>query len=517
MKMIMKIKGIQLLSCLLCWPILGPAQSGDPAGPDKEIVCPESELMIGTPDDGESCYFWKPADKLTTDNTIAMPTAKPGGNATYTLLFTNADFSKKEKFEMEVTVNDEVKVSPEEGDDGNPIEECMGGRTVTFKTEAPKGFKYDMPEGGLQYTFNIEPEYGFPEVFTESTTNLEAEIDYVVPNVPESSPDQTYDIEFGAEINGSKCYAETMLPPKKLRVYRLWIDDIQHPPTGKGWQVVVGERFKYYAAASKDCTDWDWKLRDGAPWTISSTGSFEKEGEAIIPNSDMPADADWSDFGGENGTLEVSCKDEEDNEHDFASDHPGLDKKIKVYFNMDETTNPEGVYPNWFYYWKMVVPWNQIRSLNYVESLSDDNGTQIYGQADPRMGAVTVGRLAGGINDLTTDGGIHCFYQVLAHESYHIQLWNDWWGVGNPADPLLDSDGDLYPDVWESGAIAAAAGFVVGIDNSYELGPGFIGYDYEELVCRQREALAPVWEVNDKDWSYDPNPDPMNSRQGKQW
>lgn len=74
-----------------------------------------------------------------------------------------------------------------------------------------------------------------------------------------------------------------------------------------------------------------------------------------------------------------------------------------------------------------------------------------YGATVAIAQATKVSQRASEINDETGHERLHAFYETLVHESYHITLWEDWWGIGgSPNMPAgTDTDGDNYPNSFE--------------------------------------------------------------------
>jgi hypothetical protein len=389
-----------------------------------------------------------------------------------------------------------------------PLAECMEGRYVTF-TATARGFVSEdiaWPHK-INFTFHFQHADGTPWTATDWSFDLVEDHIAVADNVPDADTDHSFETPIYVTVADDYGHAATSAQIT-IKVYELWIEHFKDNATGKNWKVVANQPIAYKAIASPDCTNWAWDMQDGRPKQWNPTGGNAIQGTMAIPNSDLPSDSGWDHLGDDYGTVDVFCEDEEGNNHHFYSTSMSPSTQARVFFLKNETTHPAGTTPNWYYYWRMFLPWGQIQTLAY------DAGLAAYGETDPASRATTIGPVAGAFNGVTGHRGIHTAYETLAHESHHIVLWNGWWGVGGTPVPAQDTDGDQYPDNWETtdpGAIAA--GFAVPQDDRYSLGSGHAGYDYEEQECEQVERALDEDAFDSKDWSMDP----LNVNQGKQW
>lgn len=167
---------------------------------------------------------------------------------------------------------------------------------------------------------------------------------------------------------------------------------------------------------------------------------------------------------------------------------------LKLYYDRD--ANIAGS-PAWFHYWSQVVPWNRI------ETLSGGNGS--YSGTTWHPDNITTVHLS-------ADNDIHDFARLLAHENHHIVIYEDFWGHGGwglDVFPDPDTDGDLYPDEWEStNPIAIAYGFDPDDGgDAYFQGSNSVGTNYEEDACNAVANALDVSQFDSSDWSKD----------GKQW
>lgn len=112
---------------------------------------------------------------------------------------------------------------------------------------------------------------------------------------------------------------------------------------------------------------------------------------------------------------------------------------------------------------------------------------------------------------------------MLIHENRHISLWEDWWGVGGTPIPSSDTDGDSYPDSFESAPIGQQFFFSIGSNDDFLQGvpsadpnapfPGkSAGFNYEETECTNAAIQVMATQYDQFDWSYDL----LNFYQGKQ-
>lgn len=68
----------------------------------------------------------------------------------------------------------------------------------------------------------------------------------------------------------------------------------------------------------------------------------------------------------------------------------------------------------------------------------------------------------------------------MAHELEHWNIFEENWKEGICLSDDADKDG--YNDIWE-----LQNNFNPFVNESYLLGPGTKGYDYEELRCRTKQ------------------------------
>ena len=149
-----------------------------------------------------------------------------------------------------------------------------------------------------------------------------------------------------------------------------------------------------------------------------------------------------------------------DNDCECESDTTGvtLFYSVAVNKNDDAKNNPEGKYPNWFYYWKQTPAWIEIYAWKYY----DDN-------LPPPLsgGATSVGEVARFERDIdqiiisrwacnrtygtVAEGGwrfgLDCFATGIRHENYHRTELNAWWGKHMVNHSIFkDCDLDMVPN-----------------------------------------------------------------------
>jgi hypothetical protein len=178
----------------------------------------------------------------------------------------------------------------------------------------------------------------------------------------------------------------------------------------------------------------------------------------------------------------------------------------RIYYPKTIRNNPDGMVPNWFYYWKQneadegpvwygqdAFPICQESDImgDYVPS------TRIFFICDIASDRDVLNQCLGS-PELT---GVDVFEEICKHENNHLQNWIDWYlprgPFGDPP-PLFDPedddlDGDDVPDVLEP-----LFGFDPQNPNSDYPADEFD--DFEELAYAAA-CLWPVGSVDDEDWS----------------
>ena len=144
--------------------------------------------------------------------------------------------------------------------------------------------------------------------------------------------------------------------------------------------------------------------------------------------------------------------------------------------------------------------------MGRIGTLSYDNTISDYAQTSGQPRTTSVSQKASETNDETTHQGLQAFYEVLVHESYHITLWEGWWGIGGFPSEAADTDHDSYPDSFETSSLGMNNSFTISntVDDSFAAGDNTAGHLYEERECRAQEHLIPdVTAYDGQDWSFD--------------
>ncbi len=211
---------------------------------------------------------------------------------------------------------------------------------------------------------------------------------------------------------------------------------------------------------------------------------------------------------------------------DIENCHAEDTSKIKIFYHRDVKNNPEGKYPNWFYYWKQTPcanPYGQNPTIEYGGSqFSYCNKRGVLALFSPGYAYKTIH-----VCDLTKTGPkmrdrfplishkedgtgadfdgwrithyIDTFAVVVLHEFKHWQMYHAWKrGKSNAQLASEDRDRDGIPDRVEPGL-----GFnPLETQTYYALGElKGIGYD-EEWLAYEEMRKHRVGSCNRYDWSY---------------
>lgn len=267
------------------------------------------------------------------------------------------------------------------------------------------------------------------------------------------------------------------------------------------WKVVKGFPVEYSATEIKGATNWKWELGN---WKTTggdaATGTMEWESDPLPESNDA--------FGETNGNVTVSCDGEDGTTFTASSGELKPPMKAQVFYMRHGQDNPEGLFPNWFYYWTKMIDKSTLRiaSIQYVGALPGGEYAEVF----PEARTVKIARIASEQNNVTSHTGLHCFIEVLTHENEHIVIYDEFWPNGYVES--MDADGDEHPDSWER-TVGAAYGYVVGVNDAIYPLPDTPIYKYQEVRCFQAERNAKYDAYDLKDWSYDP----QGKYQGKQW
>ncbi|MBM3300948.1 MAG: hypothetical protein FJY85_13455 [Deltaproteobacteria bacterium] len=221
---------------------------------------------------------------------------------------------------------------------------------------------------------------------------------------------------------------------------------------------------------------------------------------------------------------------------------------IKLFFDPERSDNPEGEYPNWFYYWsKGTVP--SLDKFKYAPNVLYGD-SYMYGEDDTwvhkigYLAYLSIPRYY--LGEVTQDGvtrkmfmdqgtavstparnsftGIHACAKCVQHELLHAVLYEERLPVDIAGEMVnRDVDDDGLPDPREQ---ESTDGFVVGKKDSFDFlawcqqegGDTFrqtyAAYPDEEAYCRLQEtAQKDAWLGNEaSDWAS-----PGKQTQAKDW
>lgn len=208
--------------------------------------------------------------------------------------------------------------------------------------------------------------------------------------------------------------------------------------------------------------------------------------------------------------------------------------QVKLFFSRDESNNPDGTVPNWFYYWSQTsakVGPAQYGGLagqcggssrnardgiiGYYRYIHRDNVYYICDLRrlpdDFKFTAVQIKTKSPlTIGDVTTYG-IDTFAIASHHENGHYKHFKDWWFQFEPnpirpsGDHMMgsyDADGDFIPDTEE-----IARGLDPNDKYTLKQYDSSIDVDDEEYITWLDEGEWEVGKADSQDWS----------KPGKQW
>lgn len=137
---------------------------------------------------------------------------------------------------------------------------------------------------------------------------------------------------------------------------------------------------------------------------------------------------------------------------------------FKLFFTRNATNNPEGIFPNWYYYWSQTSA--AYGTHNFDSNLWDSGFTDLYGGVwKTYIGQYANRSAAAGTWNQAE--GIDFFAHICRHEERHRQDMNSLWG--SYYDPTNDPDGDRLPT--DNGTVTE---YSLGVP--YHSG----GYDYRQ-------------------------------------
>lgn len=369
-----------------------------------------------------------------------------------------------------------------------------------------------------------------------------------------------------------------------INIKRLWIEKFTHhnSPVPDDWHVVINEAVDCKAFATDDCFEFKWSpLYSIWKFTNNISNNREINNLIFLPNyknsGKMPNKN--IDLGPTNGIIVLECRikggkkigtisskflvnvGQEINQLDPDIKYSTMNenKRAKVFFKRgDEIPEDKGVgnldkpIPLWLYYWRDQIPKSKFIKLilkDYENSAEHAyTGRPIRDALSPKEGhtfneQTTSVKLYVGLELFVKNGntvpptGIHSFYCVIAHESFHADFIANRWINGYHRSLDMDSPheiapGDYYPDTWESQrrpVVLAKYPFLNTYDDFYSYTyanntnpnwtlSGSIGWHYEEdsANVKAKDAEKIKYEVDKFDWSYEKDPK-LSKLQGKQW
>ncbi|WP_460175929.1 hypothetical protein [Thermodesulfovibrio hydrogeniphilus] len=222
-----------------------------------------------------------------------------------------------------------------------------------------------------------------------------------------------------------------------------------------------------------DYVEWDIPELEGSTMKIiypQSGSSIPKGSKIMVMYQDLPLYNDA--FGKKTITARVNV------DNCIAEDK----KEIMIFYPRDAKNNPEGKYPNWFYYWKQTPaakPFGQNVRLNYecegvplnkcacIKGGKRTNATGFYNYEVSQYKTINVCNLSKNTDNpqtfqitipaiklslpktlqernFFTYTYIDTFAIIVMHEFTHFLNNHNFWTTGY--DPIFDRDGDSIPD-----------------------------------------------------------------------
>lgn len=310
---------------------------------------------------------------------------------------------------------------------GGIIQSLTDGSVMLRITEAPSVFCADANSeevfgcgGGPDMGINERFSYG--ELKNLLNKSIERKYELSPAGVPECCTKET--IEIWAEEEASIKIINPQ--PSTKHVFH----------SGK---LVIEAEAKVEPAKYEKEVVWEIQDIQGSTKTIEP----EKGSKVKITFDKLPADN--REFGEKTLTAKVQGKQDQ--------------VKIRVFFCKDENDNPEGKYPNWFYYWRQGVVAGLERFIyeqggSYYDPatqklvISDDAASSLPGGSVPLKKEVikrdgTRCTLEASIV-ITATEGVDSAARVVAHELEHYKRFEDM------INRLPDYDGDRVADKVEN-------------------------------------------------------------------
>jgi hypothetical protein len=264
-------------------------------------------------------------------------------------------------------------------------------------------------------------------------------------------------------------------------------------------------------------------MPDGV-WNAWNISSNKKSGTDIkIPYSDL-ARAKNSWFGNTYGTVQVKCKDGDNNSWTLKSTNMSTPQKVKVFFppnvNVDgNTTFTASKPPCWFKFWKDGKVIDGISDFNFDPTSTSNayyvprsnklyfcRGAFEYPRQQFTFITPTRDVFVAGSNEEYIDG----VAALIPHEKYHQYCRNTWSRVGTVAIRAGHNDTDALPDNEE--ITPSKSYFKASQPNNsdtfsiHTLATNAViykSYGDQEVRCRLEEIHNKPKVYKEKDWAAD--------------
>lgn len=319
-----------------------------------------------------------------------------------------------------------------------------------------------------------------------------------------------------------------------ISVRRLWITKFKHQLAPNDWMVVVGEPIEHDVFALPGLSNFEWSFED--KWGDLDHNNVKSGNQLAINYSKIYPPLDNNHFGTTYGNVIVKCYDNKNQKYEVSSgvsfhssqlqpyirsmSQNPFQIKAKVFYPKNDIVIPPFQNPNWYEYWTSFVREgshkrikNKYKSIDFIYySYAETNAGFTSSTGTDWYYEITYYDKSKDINDLTLHNGIECFYEIVAHERYHVTINRDYWPLDKYI-PTDDSDQDFISDKWE--LMHSKDGFRIGPKEN--LKTSGVKTRYEENLCRNIEVTLPNRsKFNSQDWSYDKNLF-FSGSQGKQW
>jgi hypothetical protein len=201
---------------------------------------------------------------------------------------------------------------------------------------------------------------------------------------------------------------------------------------------------------------------------------------------------------------------------------------LQYFYSLDVKNNPEGIYPNWFYYYKQTPaakPNGQNINLRYADTSYDCASPKVAGFFNESMdnNSIFICNLTRNLGSwfkqqvpliyrfdratlteekTTTTYYIDSYASLIEHEAYHKEVYYRWRHGKTPAKiAAQDQDSDGIPDDLELDMYLDPKQTL-----SWHNGPGDafkneIKHD-EEILALEKNYFYNKYQYNQYDWAY---------------